>query len=133
MSCKARRFNIRPSFRAEGRKKRELGRFCGGSTNIDKAFPDDKALPELEDKARECLALNSYLNQLDHPQVAFDVKQRQRDTLDKAVTATLEMESYITTKMIPTQVGNIDASEDITVAVVSPQDKLITLIEKLLE
>ena len=49
----------------------------------------DKAFPELEDKAREHLALNSYLNQLDHPQVAFGVKQRQPDTLDEAVTATL--------------------------------------------
>ena len=93
----------------------------------------DKAFPELEDKARERLTLNSYLNQLDHPQVAFGVKQRQQDALDKAVTATLEMESYIMTKTIPTQVGNIDASEDTTVAVVSPQDKLTTLIEKLLE
>ena len=93
----------------------------------------DKAFPELEDKARERLALTSYLNQLDYPQVAFGVKQRQQDTLDKAVTATLEMESYITMKMIPTQVGNVDASEDTTVAVVSPQDKLTALIEKLLE
>ena len=40
----------------------------------------DKAFPELEDKAREHLVLNSYLNQLEHPQVAFGVKQRQPDT-----------------------------------------------------
>ena len=93
----------------------------------------DKAFPELEDKARERLALNSYLNQLDHPQVAFGVKQRRPDTLDEAVTATFEMESYVTTKTIPAQVASVDTSEDTTVAAVSPQDKMTSLIEKLLE
>ena len=93
----------------------------------------DKAFPELEDKARECLALNSYFNQLDHPQVAFGVKEKQPDTLDKALIATLEMESYVTMKTIPTQVASIDASEDTIVGVVSPQDKLTSLVEKLLE
>ena len=53
--------------------------------------------------------------------------------IGRAVTATLEMESYATTKTIPAQVPSIDASEDTTVAVVSPQDKLTNLIEKLLE
>ena len=53
--------------------------------------------------------------------------------MDEAVTATLEMESYVTMKMIPTQVASIDASKDTTIAVVSPQDKLTSLVEKLLE
>ena len=57
----------------------------------------DKAFSELEPAARECLALQSYLRQLDQPQVAFSVKQRQPKTLDEAVAATLEMESYAVT------------------------------------
>ena len=32
----------------------------------------DKAFPELEEQARERLALNQYLGQLDNPQVAFN-------------------------------------------------------------
>ena len=36
----------------------------------------DKAYPDLQEEARERLALNGYLAQLDHPQVAFGVKQK---------------------------------------------------------
>ena len=36
----------------------------------------DKAYPDLEEKARECLALNHYLSQIDNPQVALSVQQR---------------------------------------------------------
>lgn len=55
----------------------------------------DKGFPELFDDAREQLALQSYLQQLDHPQIAFSVKQKCPATLDEAVAATLEMESYL--------------------------------------
>ena len=40
--------------------------------------------------------------QLDHPQVAFAVKQKRPNTMDEAVSATLEMESYLTQ---PRQIG----------------------------
>ena len=94
----------------------------------------DKAFSELQDEARERLALNSYLNQLEHPQVAFGVKQRQPGTLDEAVTATLEMESYLLTKQFTAQVACVDSSEDPgMVAAVTLQDKLTCFVEKLLE
>ena len=35
----------------------------------------DRAFPDLQADARECLALQTYLQQLDQPQVAFAVKQ----------------------------------------------------------
>ena len=54
----------------------------------------DIAYPSLQPEARECLAVNSYLQQLSHPQVVFGVKQTCPASLDAAVTATLEMESY---------------------------------------
>ena len=54
----------------------------------------DKAYPDLEDAARERLSLNRYLEQLGDPQVAFGVKQSRPKSLDEAVTATLELESY---------------------------------------
>ncbi len=48
----------------------------------------DKAYSDLEDRARERLALNTTI--LDNPQVAFGVRQRNPETLDAAVAATLE-------------------------------------------
>ena len=41
------------------------------------------------------MAVNTYLQQLDHPQVAFSVRQKQPETLDEAVTATLEAEACV--------------------------------------
>ena len=59
----------------------------------------DRAFPDLQPEARECLALQKYLQQLDQPQVAFSVKQTRPKTLDDAVTATLEMESYAVSQL----------------------------------
>ena len=55
----------------------------------------DSAYPELEEKARECLALNQFLSQLDNPQVAFGVKQKRPQTVDEAALAAMELESYL--------------------------------------
>jgi len=58
----------------------------------------DKAFPELEDKAREYLALTQFTGQVDNPQVAFSVRQKRPTTLIEAVSATIEMESYLKPK-----------------------------------
>lgn len=55
----------------------------------------DWAFPDLDEKARERLALNQYLSQLDNLQVAFSIKQKRPDKLVDAVSTTLEMESYL--------------------------------------
>ena len=55
----------------------------------------DKAYPMLEDDARQQLALQRYLSQLCNDQVAFGVKQRKPRTIEAAVGATLELESYL--------------------------------------
>ena len=55
----------------------------------------EKALPELDEKAKVLLALERYLGELDNPQVAFAVRQREPKTVDEAVTATLEIQSYL--------------------------------------
>ena len=57
----------------------------------------DKAFPELQDEAREKLALLRYLDQLDSQQISFAVRQRKPQTIRQAVTATLEFESYLRT------------------------------------
>ena len=41
------------------------------------------------------ILINAYLAQLPQPQIAFSVRQKQPNSLDDAVAATLEMESYL--------------------------------------
>ena len=55
----------------------------------------DKAYPDLQEEARKRLSINAYLSQLPQPQISFSVRQKQPPTLDDAVAATLEMESYL--------------------------------------
>ena len=55
----------------------------------------EKAFPQLQVEAREQMALTQYLLQIDNTQLAFSVKQQKPTTLDAAVSATLEMESYL--------------------------------------
>jgi len=97
----------------------------------------EKGFPNLSEEAREQLALQNYLQQLDQPQIAFSVKQKRPTTLDEAVTATIEMETYL------------PASSKVTVAVCEQEDepaepvpiapvtdttaKLTSLIERLVE
>ena len=96
----------------------------------------DKAFPELQEEGRTQLAINSYLQQLDHPQVAFGVKQKRPKTMDEAVSATLEMESYLTQ---PRQIGVVapvateDAEASAVVATTNVTGRLTTLVEKLAE
>ena len=55
----------------------------------------DRAYPELQEKSREYITLNCYLEQLRDPCIAFEVRQRHPKTVSEAVTATLELESYL--------------------------------------
>ena len=82
----------------------------------------NKAYPDLQDAAREQMALTHYLTQIKNPQVAFAVKQQKPANLDAAVTATLEMESYWNPKQVVANV-EVDATPttpDGTVAAVLP-------------
>ena len=72
----------------------------------------DKAYPDLEEKARERLALNQFLAQIENAQVAFGVKQKRPTNVEEAVVATIDLESYL---------GSSDPAE--AVAAVSPLDE----------
>ena len=101
----------------------------------------------MQPEAREQLALQSYLKQIEQPQVAFSVRQRRPTTLDDAVTATLEMESYVSpqrpsVQSVSTSEGPRPDSEDPTptetvtpVAATSSDQtaKLAVVMEKLVE
>ena len=78
-------------FQARGRKKEETWSDFADELRV----LADKALPEIEDKAKELLTIERFLGELTNPQVAFAVRQRQPKTLDDAVACTLETESYL--------------------------------------
>ena len=94
----------------------------------------DRGFPELEDPARECLAVHTYLQQLDEPQVAFSVRQKRPKTLEEAGTATLEMESYLSATK-PQTVSTVHEGEEdaATVAAASPSMRITELLERLIE
>ena len=69
----------------------------------------DKEFPNLQEKPEEQLALNHFLGQLDNPTIAFAVKQSHPRNMDEVVTATLEMESYGTSR--PTCVCHVSVED----------------------
>ena len=92
-SCRKERYQAQ----FQTRKKKEEGwaDFADSlRTLVDKAYPD------LEDNAKEQLALNHFVSQIENCQVAFSVRQKRPKTVDEAVSATLEMEAYIDAKTI---------------------------------
>ena len=54
-----------------------------------------KAFPNLQDKARKQLVLNRYMEQLNDPQILFAVKQQPPKSTQEAVSATIELQSYL--------------------------------------
>ena len=92
----------------------------------------DKAFPELEEQARERLALNQYLGQLDNPQVAFNMKQKRPASLIEAVSSTLEMESYLVPR--PSKVATVDIETDSVIATVQgKQDLMMDMLQGMME
>ena len=57
----------------------------------------DRAFPDLPDNAREALALERFLSQLNPLQISFAVRQRKTKCVREAVSATLEAESHLIT------------------------------------
>ena len=88
----------------------------------------------MEDKARECLALK-HLGQIENPQVAFSVRQRQPITsLVEAVSATIEMESYLQPK--PSHVAQVEPEQgtDSVIAAIQHQQRALTsALDKMME
>ena len=95
----------------------------------------EKAYPTQQHEARELLAINAYLQQLTQPQVAFSGKQTNPGTLDDAVAATLEMESYAESSSNRTGAVSIlqPENETATVTAIGPVEKLTRMVERLSE
>ena len=139
----ATRAALKARFDPESRQTRYRAEFQTRRKKANEAWADfaddlkslvDKAYPDLQDEAREQLAMNAFLQQLTPPQVAFSVKQKRPVTLDDAVAATLEMESYVSSQVTVTSM--LPASEEVTACPVSEVDKLEKLarvVEQLTE
>ena len=97
----------------------------------------DKVYTELEDQARETLTLQVYLTQLTKPQVAFGVKQRTPKYLAKAVTATIELESYLAPVATVSNIsegldggdGAVGMRGEATIGAVNATERLTSLVE----
>ncbi len=89
----------------------------------------DKACPELVDAAKEQFALNQYFTQLSNPQVAFAVKQTKPTTIDEAVRATLEMESY--SKPMPSGITAVSEEGAVAISSVQGTSDLKMIMEKM--
>ena len=81
-------------YQAESQTRRKRKTESWSDLAEDLRMMADNAYPDMEENARERLALNAYLVQLENPYIAFGVKQKNPETLDTAVTSTLELESY---------------------------------------
>ena len=108
-ACKA---ALRERFEPASKKELYLAEFQTRSKRVNEgwaAFADDlkvlanKAFPQLQTDAKEQLALNHYLGQITDHQIAFNVKQKRPRTLDEAVSATLELESYLLPSGLPSK------------------------------
>ena len=107
-------------------------------------FLAELAFPEFSGEARDRLALNNYLTQLqEKPQLALAVRQQRPKTVDEAVRVTLEFEYTVTppagtskhaTSHVATTVTDVD---DPVIAAVnsfrSKQDDMGKLVQKLTE
>ena len=113
-SQRLRRPSTRQSSRCAGRNNLRVGLFADDlKTQADTGFPEPK------DEAGEQLSLQNYLQQLDPPPVAFSIKQKRPKTLDEAVAATIEMESYLPQAPQTTIAGCEQEDEKVTVVPVS--------------
>ena len=135
---------LKGRFEPESRKTRYQAEFQSRRKKTNEGLADfaddlqflaEKAFPSLQHEARERLAINTYLQQLVQPQVAFSVKQKNPETLDDAVAATLEMESYMESPH--NRAGTVSTlqseTETATVAIIGPVEKLTRMVKRLTE
>ena len=90
----------------------------------------NKAFPQLQNNAKEQLGLNHYLGQLTNQQISFNVRQKRPRTLDEAVSATLELESYLVPAGL--QAAGVPPSQVVS-RVYQSQDTMMEMLGKIME
>ena len=102
----------RERYAAEFRlRKRKKGEQWGDFADQLRCLAD-KAFPTLSEDAKEVLTLDRYLGELSDANIALAVRQQRPETLEEAVSCTLEVESYaLMRKEEPTRVSAVQAEE----------------------
>ena len=102
----------RERYAAEFRlRKRKKGEQWGDFADQLRCLAD-KAFPTHSEDAKEVLTLDRCLGELSNANVALAVRQQRPETLEEAVSCTLEMESYaLMRKEEPTRVSAVQAEE----------------------
>ena len=90
-----------------------------------------KAFPNLQDEAREQLALNRYMDQLKNPQISFSVKQRRPRSIQEAVSATIELQSYLVKPDAQEAVGEVK-EESAVATIKSTQTDMMDMMQRLI-
>ena len=131
---------LRKRFEPASKKELYLSEFQTRSKRATEgwaAFAEDlkvlanKAFPRLQDDAKEQLALSHYLGQLTNHQIAFNVRQKRPQTLDEAVSATLELESYLIPTNLPSVAG-IPPSQ-VVAGIRQSQDTMMDMLTKIMK
>ena len=101
----------------------------------------ERGFPNMLDCTREQLALQVYFRQLNHLQVSFSVKQNWPATLDEAVVATIEMETYLppktaasVTELKHSSETDLDAITPVTLSSLKwGDDKVRQILDKIIQ
>ena len=137
-SYEATRDALRTRFEPESRQTRYQAEFQLRRKKAAESWADfgddlrnlaDKAYPDLQEEARERLSINAYLGQLPQPQLSFAVRQKQPATVDEAVAATLELESYL----FPHGAASVGQAEVDSVDRAGPVAKLTDVVGRLVD
>ena len=124
----------RVEFQTRRKKRTESWADFGG----DLCALANKAFPTLGTNGKQQLALHQYLASLSNPQVSFALRQRKPATVEEAVAATLEVESFL----VPAgEIGRVaqvgaeeqDTQESLVAAVKTQQDTLVDLMAQLVQ
>ena len=119
-------------YMAEFQRRKKLRSEDWASYGEDLRTLVEKAYPTLQAEAQELLALNRFLSEITDVQLAFGVRQRAPATLDAAVAATLELETYLHKSSLPVESVNTQLTGS-SVAGVSKSDGIEDVLKKLLE
>ena len=94
----------------------------------------DKAYPDLQDEAKDMLALNQFFEELVDPQILLAVKQQRPRTIAEVVQATIEYETYLVVSSIDRPRDDVLAqqvAEPNSNGIVFNQDVIFNVVDKL--
>jgi len=96
----------------------------------------DKAFPDLDEAAKEKLSVDRYLTLLESPDISLAVRQRRPKTLNDAVSATLEIEAFMSLGnqrgyQTPTRSAVASVDSPINATFASKDDKMYEMLQTL--